>query len=46
MEAMKVGPILVAMMIVVGMLVATKTTPITAKIRVVLRYGKICRLYG
>jgi hypothetical protein len=46
MEAMKVGPILLAVMIVVGMLVATKMTPITAEIRVVLRYGKLCRLYG
>jgi len=46
MEAMKVGPILVVVMIVVGMLVATRTALITAEIRVVLRYGKISRLYG
>ena len=46
MEAMKVRSILMAMMIVVGMQVATRTTPIKAKIRVLLRYNKISRLCG
>ena len=46
MEALKVRPILVVVMIVVGMLVAMRTTSVTAKIRVMLKYGKIRRLRG
>ena len=42
---MQVRPILVVVMIVVGMLVATRMTPVTAEIRVVLKYGKIRSLH-
>lgn len=43
MESIVIRPVLVVVIVVVGMLVTTRTSPITTKIGVVLRCGKVSK---
>lgn len=43
MEAKVVTPVLVVVVVVVGMLVAKRMTPVTTEIGAMLRFGKVSR---